>query len=113
MHVRCREEFEAGKDETKSIRTSKEMYEFLSTELKFQARPIEVKKMCGTFRRHAFYIPSVGPGKVNRIVPGASTLEGSSLLHEFEDFGEPGKILTRPRSCHQWLSFWFNCLYIV
>ena len=98
---RCREEFEAGKDETKSIRTSKDMYEFLSTELRFPARTIEEKQMCGIFRRHAFYIPLVGPGKVNRNVPGASTLENSSKLHEFEDCGRPGIILTRPRSCHQ------------
>ena len=98
---RCREEFEAGKDETKSIRTSKEMYQFLLTELRFPARTIEEKQMCGIFRRHAFYIPLVGPGKVNRNVPGASTLEHSSKLHEFEDCGRPGIILTRPRSCHQ------------
>ena len=100
---RCREEFEAGKDETKPIRTSKEMYQFLSTELKYPARPIEEKKMLGIFRRHAFYIPLVGPGKVNRNVPGASTLhvEHSSKLHEFEDCGRPRIILTRPRSCHQ------------
>ena len=98
---RCREEFAAGKDETKSIRTSEEMYQFLSTELKYPARPIEEKKMLGIFRRHAFYIPSVGPEKVNRNVQGASTLNGSSTLHEFEDCCEAGKILTRPRSCHQ------------
>ena len=57
--------------------------------------------MCGIFQRKAFYIPSVGPEKVNRNVQGASTLNGSSTLHEFEDCCEPGKILTRPRSCHQ------------
>ncbi len=63
------------------------MYILLSTEMKFPARPIEEKKMRGIFRREAFYIPTVGPEKVNRNVPGASTLEGSSLLHEFEDCG--------------------------
>jgi hypothetical protein len=71
------------------------------------------KKGRGIYRRFFYWVPSKGPGAVNRSRLPEFKAEGTSKLHEFIDIGRPGKVSTRRAACHQCDACWagdrYNC----
>ena len=62
---------------------------------------LKEKKGKGIFRRFFHWIPSKGPGAVDRSRLPKLTAEGTSKLHEFVDIGVAGTVSTRRAACHQ------------
>jgi hypothetical protein len=95
-----------GDDDDKSLRTSEEFATFLQREFTQPEKSLLQKKMRGIYRREIWYIPTKGPGSVNRRVQQCDTLDGSNSLHQFEDIGIEGFLRVRARSCHRCSKCW-------
>jgi hypothetical protein len=62
---------------------------------------ILAKKCEGILKRVIFFVPSSGPGSINRNIKKCKTLKGSKPYRQFTDVGEPGVIDIRLASCHE------------
>ena len=95
-----------GDNDNKSLRTTAELYSFLSTHFKKPTRDLLLKKMRGIYKREVWITQVKGEGAVNRRVKQCDTLDGSSKLHQFEDIGIEGFLRVRERSCHRCPDCW-------
>ena len=89
-----------------SLRDSEKLAAHLANHFIWPQRKLWEKAMRGIYRRVIWFIPTKGPGSVNRRVKHCNTLAGSNSMHQFEDIGRPGYLRVRDRSCHRCGQCW-------
>jgi hypothetical protein len=92
---------ESDVDQSNRIESARAAADFLRENYSKPYVDILRKKCVGILKRIAVFVPSSGPGSINRNRKKCKTLKGSKPYRQFTDIGVPGVVDIRLASCHE------------
>jgi hypothetical protein len=92
---------ETDEDQSRRIGSAQRAAEFLKESFCKPSKTIIQKKGIGITKRVVYFVPSSGPGSIDRHIMKCKTPKGSNAYYQFTDVGQPGVVDIRLLSYHE------------